>query len=129
MRDSCGARDNSETRLRPHLLRPVPGAEELARWTAHDGPVVAALRQGEVIGFAAARGDTLVGPIGLPSDSGEGIGTALLDAIGPVKSLWVLAENVDARGFYEQRGWHWSGVVESCTFAGGVTKLLYVNAG
>ena len=90
---------------------------------------MAAVRGDEIIGFAAATDASLVGLFVLPSESGEGIGTALLDAIGPVTRLWVLAENEAARGFYERRGWHWSGAAEESAFAGGVTKLLYVTGG
>jgi GNAT superfamily N-acetyltransferase len=107
---------------------PFPRAYELAKWAVHDGPVVAALRHDEVIGFAAATGDTLEGLFVLPSEAGAGVGTALLDAIGPVTRLWVLAENTTARAFYERRGWQWSGTLEATTFAGDVTKLLYVRS-
>jgi GNAT superfamily N-acetyltransferase len=106
---------------------PFPSACELVKWAAHDGPVVAALRQDEVIGFAAATGETLEGLFVLPFEAGAGIGTALLDAIGPVTRLWVLAENTTARAFYERRRWHWSGAAEACAFADDVTKLLYVR--
>jgi GNAT superfamily N-acetyltransferase len=107
---------------------PFPSARELAKWAVHDGPVVAALRDDELIGFAAAAGDTLEGLFVLPSEAGAGVGTALLDAIGPVTRLWVLAENKTARVFYERRGWQWSGTVEATSFVGDVTKLLYVRS-
>jgi GNAT superfamily N-acetyltransferase len=63
----------------------------------------------------------------LPPDAGAGLGTALLDAIGPVARLWVLAENQAGRAFYERRGWRWSGVAQGAHDAGGVTELLYVR--
>ena len=117
----------SATRAYAHIFSdPFPRAEELARWANHDGPVVIALRHDAVIGFAAANGDTLDALFVLPSDAGAGLGTALLDAIGPVTRLWVLADNQAAREFYERRGWRWSGVVEESPHAD-VLKLLYVR--
>ena len=107
---------------------PFPRDHELAKWAVHDGPVVAALRHDEVIGFAAATGDTLEGLFVLPAEAGAGLGSALLDAIGPVTRLWVLAENTTALAFYEHRGWQWSGTDEATSFAGDVTKLLYVRS-
>jgi hypothetical protein len=74
--------------------------------------VVLAVRRGDVIGFAAAKGDLLEALYVLPSDVGAGLGTALLDAIGPVARLWVLSENQSGRAFYERRGWRWGGVAQ-----------------
>jgi GNAT superfamily N-acetyltransferase len=119
----------SATRAYAHIFSdPFPRAEVLARWANHDGPVVIALRHDDVIGFAAAAGDTLDGLFVLPRDAGAGVGTALLGAIGPVARLWVLADNQAARGFYERRGWRCSGLTEQSPYAGDVIKLLYVRS-
>ncbi len=118
----------SATRAYAHIFsEPFPRAEVLARWANHNGPVVIALCRDDVIGFAAAAGDTLDALFVLPSDAGAGLGTALLDAIGPVVRLWVLADNQAARAFYERRGWRWSGVAEESPRGGDVIKLLYVR--
>jgi GNAT superfamily N-acetyltransferase len=79
------------------------------------------------------RGFALVGPGRLhrlyvrPSAWGGGIGAALHDEAvaalrdggADVASLWVLADNLRARGFYQRRGWSLNGgarVVQSPPF-------------
>jgi GNAT superfamily N-acetyltransferase len=116
------------TRAYAHIFsEPFSSTEVHARWANHAGAVVIAIRQDEVVGFAAAAGDTLEALYVLPSDAGAGLGTALLEAIGPVARLWVLAENHTGRAFYERRGWLWSMVAQAALDAGGVTELLYVR--
>lgn len=106
---------------------PFPRREALARWTAHEGTTVLALRQNDVIGFAASSPDgTLDGLYVLPSEAGRGTGTALLEAVGPVFRLWVLEANEAGRSFYERRGWRWSGMRRGAADAGGAPELLYV---
>lgn len=106
---------------------PFPRAEALQRWSAHTGPVVLALRDHDPVGFAAAAGDTLQALYVLPAEAGAGVGTALLREICLVTRLWVLEQNTRGRGFYERRGWHWSGVARAATDAGDVTELLYAR--
>lgn len=54
------------------------------------------------------------------------MGTALLDAVGPVHRLWVLEANHGGRAFYERRGWRWSGTRQAAEDADGEPELLYV---
>jgi GNAT superfamily N-acetyltransferase len=107
---------------------PFPRGEVLARWAAHEGKTVLAVRDEVVVGFAASSPDgTLEGLYVLPDEAGRGVGTALLDAVTPVARLWVLENNVAGRSFYERRGWCWSGVRQAAPDAGGVPELLYVR--
>jgi GNAT superfamily N-acetyltransferase len=63
---------------------PFPRNEVLARWAAHEGTTVLAVRDEEVVGFAASSRDgTLEGLYVLPGEGGRGVGTALLDAVAP----------------------------------------------
>ena len=120
--------EKTATHAYAHIFsEPFPSTDVLARWAKHEGPVVLAVRRGDVIGFAAANGDLLEALYVLPSDVGAGLGTALLDAIGQVARLWVLFENQSGRAFYERRGWRWGGVAQGAADAGGVTELLYVR--
>lgn len=107
---------------------PFPRREVLARWAAHDGPVVLAARGADVLGFAAASPDgTLEGLYVLPSEAGRGVGTALLEAVGPVQRLWVLEDNHAGRAFYERRGWRWTGKRQAAEDATDQPELLYVQ--
>ena len=120
--------ETTATHAYAHIFsEPFPSSEVLARWARHEGPVVLAVRGGDVIGFAAATGDLLEALYVLPSEVGAGLGTALLNAIGPVTRLWVLSENQSGRAFYERRGWRSGGVAQGAVDAGGVTELLYVR--
>lgn len=112
-----------------HLFpAPFPREEALARWAEHDGPVVRALRGADLLGFAASSRDgTLQGLYVVPGEAGRGVGSALLDAIGPVERLWVLEGNQAGRAFYEHRGWRWSGSRRAAADADGRPELLYVR--
>ena len=105
-----------------------PRDEVLARWTAHAGPVILAVDGADVLGFAASTPDgTLEGLYVLPTSAGRGIGTALLEAAGPVDRLWVLEQNFSGRAFYERRRWRWSGTQRDAEDAGGQPEMLYVR--
>jgi GNAT superfamily N-acetyltransferase len=88
---------------------PFPLDEARSRWNTHTGRVWLARRAGVLVGFAAATGVELDGLYVLPSESGAGIGSALLEAIGDVRRLWVLQDNHASRFWYERRGWRDSG--------------------
>jgi len=97
---------------------PFPEAEvrESLRRQLEEPGTIALLDEG-------ARGFALLGPGRLhrlyvrPSAWGDGVGAALHDdALALLRdegsdtaSLWVLADNTRARGFYERRGWRLSG--------------------
>ena len=103
---------------------PFPLDEARARWSAHTGRVWLARRAGVLVGFAAATEAELDGLYVLPCESGAGIGSALLNAVGQVQRLWVLEENHAARGWYERRGWRNSGERQR---AYGVWDVRYVR--
>jgi GNAT superfamily N-acetyltransferase len=83
-----------------------------------------ARRAGVLVGFAAATGRELDGLYVLPRESGAGIGSALLTAVGDVRRLWVLEDNHAARDWYERRGWRNSGERQR---AYGVWDVRYVR--
>jgi ribosomal protein S18 acetylase RimI-like enzyme len=72
-----------------------------------------------------------------PGGQGRGAGRRLLQAatrqladLGfTAASLWVLADNHPARGFYESQGWHADGTAKPWTLAGGdsVPEVRYVK--
>jgi len=103
-----------------------PRADALARWSRHLGPAVLAAVGGEPVGFAAADGRMLEALYVLPAHHGRGIGSALLQAVGPVDRLWVLEANTVGRAFYERRRWRWSGQRRAGLEAGGVPEMLYL---
>lgn len=88
---------------------PFPLDEARARWNGHTGRVWLARRAGVLVGFAAAMGVELNGLYVLPPESGAGIGSVLLNAVGDVQWLWVLEDNHASREWYERRGWRDSG--------------------
>ena len=115
----------SATAAYAHIFRsPFPAEESRQRWAAHRGRVWLAQRQDEVVGFAAATADEVDGLYVLPQEEGAGVGTALLEALGPVHQLWVLEDNHSARRWYERRGWRSSGERQP---AYGVWELRYVR--
>lgn len=107
---------------------PFPRAAALARWSAHEGPIVLASCVERTVGFAARSHDLLDALYVLPGWSGRGIGTRLLEQVGPVARLWVLEQNAAGRAFYERRGWTWSGQSQPALDGGSPTELLYVRA-
>ena len=103
---------------------PFPLHEARARWNGHTGRVWLARRAGVLVGFAAATGVELDGLYVLPCESRAGIGSALLDAVGDVRRLWVLQHNHASREWYERRGWCDSGERQR---AYGVWDVRYVR--
>lgn len=103
---------------------PFPLDEARARWSGHTGRVWLARRSGVLVGFAAATEQELDGLYVLPQESGAGIGSALLKAVGEVRRLWVLEGNNAARHWYERRGWRDSGERQR---AYGVWDVRYVR--
>lgn len=101
---------------------PFPLAEAREKWAGHRGRVWLARRGVGLLGFATAAGDELDGLYVLPHESGRGIGSALLDAVGDVRRLWVLEGNGAGRAWYERRGWRHTGRRQQ---AYGVWELLY----
>ena len=103
---------------------PFPHDEARARWNGYPGRVWLARRAGILVGFAAAIGVELDALYVLPRESGAGIGSALLDAAGEVRQLWVLRDNHASRQWYERRGWRDSGERQ---LAYGVWDVRYVR--
>jgi len=70
-----------------------------------------------------------------PSHWNKGIGSLLLNwGVKELKSrghakiaLWVLEENLSARGFYEKNGFYSNGTLKSTSLEGGVKELLYIK--
>ena len=103
---------------------PFPLNEARARWNGYTGRVWLARRAGVLVGFAAATELELDGLYVLPREGGAGIGSALLNAVGEVRQLWVLADNHSSRTWYERRGWRDSGERQR---AYGVWDVRYVR--
>ena len=103
---------------------PFPVDEARERWSGHRGRVWLARRAGVLVGFATATGDELDGLYVLPQHSDQGIGSALLAAVGDVRRLWVLEDNDVGRAWYERRGWRHSGARQP---AYDVWEVLYVR--
>lgn len=107
---------------------PFPRSAARERWAARTGRTVLAVREGAVLGFAAASPDgTLEGLYVLPGKVGRGLGSRLLQAVEPVTRLWVLEDNTAGRSFYERRGWRPAGVRKAALDAANVQDLLYVR--
>jgi RimJ/RimL family protein N-acetyltransferase len=94
---------------------PFPDAEVLARWRGFTGLVLAAERDGTVVGIAGVEDCWLHGFYVRPEWWGTGVAdelhAAALDAMPDCAKLqlWVLEENHRARRFYEKRGWRLNG--------------------
>ena len=99
----------------PPDLYPFPDDEVLRRWQAFDGTVLAADRDGAVVGIAGVAVCWLHGFYVRPEWWGTGVAdelhTAALEAMPDCTELklWVLEENRRARRFYEKRGWRENG--------------------
>jgi putative acetyltransferase len=94
---------------------PFPDEAVLARWRDFSGTVLAADRDGVVVGIAGVEPCWLHGFYVLPEWWGTGVAdelhAAALDAMADCAQLklWVLEENARARRFYEKRGWRLNG--------------------
>jgi GNAT superfamily N-acetyltransferase len=97
---------------------PFPDDDIRARWQrlVEVGRVLVAGNDSRVVGMVAFSPGILDALYVAPDEWGQGVGSrlhddavdALLD-LGPDARLWVLAENHDARRFYERRGWKLDG--------------------
>jgi putative acetyltransferase len=94
---------------------PFPDDEVLARWREFPGTVLAAERDGAVVGIAGVEQCWLHGFYVRPEWWGSGVAdelhAAALEAMAdcPELKLWVLEENTRARRYYEKRGWRRNG--------------------
>jgi GNAT superfamily N-acetyltransferase len=90
----------------------VDASRRVAIITAGDATTLLAVDGGTPVGMAAfgpTRDDDLDGLelfalYVLPAVWRAGIGTALLAACGPVRSVWVLEDNARAQAFYARQG-------------------------
>jgi GNAT superfamily N-acetyltransferase len=97
--------------------------------------VLVAERHGEVVGVVSLYpGDGLLARLFVvPRHWGEGIGGHLHDlAVERLRSeanaapwLWVLEDNHEARGFYERRGWRFTGETRLTSFPPHPGSLKY----
>ena len=101
---------------------PFPLSEARDKWGGHHDSVWLAWRGPQLVGFATATGAELTGLYVLPREHGHGLGSALLDAVGDVRRLWVLEDNHSGRAWYENRGWRAAGEREEVY---GVWQVLY----
>jgi GNAT superfamily N-acetyltransferase len=94
---------------------PFPDAEVMARWQGFPGMVLAAERDGAVVGIAGVHACWLHGFYVRPEWWGTGVADELHDAALQAMpdcaelKLWVLEANRRARRFYEKRGWRRNG--------------------
>ena len=94
---------------------PFPDADVLRRWREFGGVVLAAERDGVIVGIAGVESCWLHGFYVRPEWWGSGIADELHDAAlaampdCPELRLWTLTENHRARRFYERRGWRLNG--------------------
>jgi GNAT superfamily N-acetyltransferase len=101
----------------PPELYPYPENEvRESLWRQLEEPATIALLDENERGFALVGAGWLHRLYVRPSAWGEGVGAGLHDEAlavlrdaSEVASLWVLADNPRARGFYERRGWHPNG--------------------
>ena len=89
--------------------QPFPAAATRRRWRTFGGDLVVAEDADRLVGFAAFAGAVLHALYVLPAYWGQGLGSRLLAAAGPVRELWVLRDNARARRFYERHGWRADG--------------------
>lgn len=96
----------------PDMPAPVHSAEQIGDWMrarlGSDDEVWVAQQQGEVVGYARTTPGWLDDLYVVPSATGRGVGTALLELVKARQaagfSLWVFASNTPARRFYARRG-------------------------
>lgn len=77
-----------------------------------------------LIGFSTATNIAVIGLYVLPTETGSGVGSALLSALGGGSRVWVLEGNHDGRRWYERRGWCANGERQ---MSYGVWELRYVQ--
>ena len=102
--------------------RPFPLDLTRQRYASFCGRIIVADECGRVVGFAAAREQELCALYVLPEFWDRGVGHRLLDAVAPVRVLWVLEANARGRRFYERHGWRPDGSVK---IAFGARELCY----
>jgi ribosomal protein S18 acetylase RimI-like enzyme len=119
------------------FVRETVACEENAMWVAlRDGAVVGvvelAWHQDATAGFVEASGAEVKSIHVRPPHRNEGIGSSLLDeSVGSLPpevtglSLCVLAENDQARAFYERRGFERTGTTTTTHAAETVTEVVY----
>lgn len=96
----------------PYLPRQKRSHDQVARWVEEvlltSCRTWVAVRDGEILGFAALEGDMLEHLYLRPAVRRQGIGTLLLDEVRRHSphgvSLHVFQQNTDARAFYELHG-------------------------
>jgi GNAT superfamily N-acetyltransferase len=99
-------------------------AEWQQRLTDGETQTLLAERGGRPQGYVAYAPELLVSLYVLPDAQGAGVGSALHDAAlaaqpalgASVCRLWVLAQNHEARAFYEHRGWRQDGRRRGASF-------------
>ncbi|MDR3082963.1 MAG: GNAT family N-acetyltransferase [Streptomyces sp.] len=98
----------------PYLPPQERTQDQVTRWVEdvvlRTCRVWVAVREGEVLGYAALEGDMLEDLYLRPDVRRQGIGTLLLDEVRRHSrdelSLHVFQQNTDARAFYEHHGFH-----------------------
>jgi GNAT superfamily N-acetyltransferase len=104
----------------PPDRHPFPDDDVRARWrvllSRADSGVLLAERSSRTVGMVAFAPGRLVALYVVPDQWGRGVGSRLHDAavaalreLGAEARLWVLADNRNARRFYERRGWQLDG--------------------
>jgi putative acetyltransferase len=94
---------------------PFPDDDVRRRWREFEGTVLAAERDGKVVGIAGISECWLHGFYVRPEWWGTGVADELHDAALAAMPdcaelrLWTLTENHRARRFYEKRGWRLNG--------------------
>jgi GNAT superfamily N-acetyltransferase len=107
-------------------LYPFPDDVVRAEWQARlasEADVLLAVRDGEPVGTATARGAGLEGLFVVPEQWGHGVAGRLHDAVIAViaarsehAELDVMEENARARAFYRRRGWTATGERDGSPF-------------
>jgi ribosomal protein S18 acetylase RimI-like enzyme len=96
----------------PYLPPQERGHEQVTRWirevVLRRSRVWVAVRDGELVGYAALEGDTLEHLYLRPDARRQGLGTLLLDEVRAHTpdglTLHVFQQNTEARAFYEHHG-------------------------
>jgi ribosomal protein S18 acetylase RimI-like enzyme len=96
----------------PYLPPQKRNHEQVTRWVEEvllkEGRLWVAVRDGEILGYAALAGDMLEHLYLRPDSRRQGIGTLLLDEVRRHRpdgvTLHVFQQNTDARAFYQRHG-------------------------